>query len=51
MDDNRLKTTFTQFGDVTDVKIIFKGTKSRRFCFIGNLTPKNEIIIYDTTRI
>ncbi|CAD8186826.1 unnamed protein product [Paramecium octaurelia] len=35
----QLKTIFEKKGEVSDVKVIFKGNKNRRFCFIGY---KNE---------
>lgn len=31
----QLKKIFEAKGEVTDVKIIFKGTQNRRFCFVG----------------
>ena len=37
----QLKEIFGKKGDVTDVKIIFKDKKNRRFCFIGYKNEKN----------
>ncbi|CAD8181596.1 unnamed protein product [Paramecium pentaurelia] len=37
--ESQLKTIFEKKGEVSDVKVIFKGNKNRRFCFIGY---KNE---------
>jgi multiple RNA-binding domain-containing protein 1 len=33
--ENQLRKHFETVGEVTDVKIVFRGTKNRRFCFIG----------------
>ncbi|KAM3147304.1 hypothetical protein pb186bvf_000555 [Paramecium bursaria] len=33
--ETQLKQIFEKKGEITDVKIIFKGDKNRRFCFIG----------------
>lgn len=35
IDEKSLKLHFSKFGEVTDVKLIFKGNMNRRFCFIG----------------
>ena len=31
----QLKEIFEKKGEVSDVKVIFKGNKNRRFCFVG----------------
>ena len=33
--EQELKEVFSKKGEVTDVKVIFKGGVNRRFCFIG----------------
>jgi RNA recognition motif-containing protein len=33
-----IKKHFESVGDITDVKISFKGDKNRRFCFVGYKT-------------
>lgn len=35
----QLKEIFEKKGEVSDVKVIFRGNKNRRFCFVGY---KNE---------
>lgn len=33
--ETQIQKIFEAKGEVTDVKIIFKGTQNRRFCFVG----------------
>ena len=35
MSEAQLKKHFDSMGEVTDVKVAFKGNKNRRFCFVG----------------
>jgi len=35
IDEDRLNTIFNKFGEITDVKVIFRENRNRRFCFIG----------------
>lgn len=33
--ESKLKEIFEKKGEVTDVKVIFKENKNRKFCFVG----------------
>lgn len=38
--EGNLKKHFESVGPVTDVKIAFKGTRNRKFCFVGYKTDE-----------
>jgi len=42
---DRLKTMFEKYGDVTDVKIVTREGKNRKFCFIGMII-QDEFFLY-----
>ena len=35
--ETKIKEMFQKFGEVTDVKIIFRTNTNRRFCFLGKI--------------
>lgn len=40
LDESRFKSIFEKCGQVTDVRIIFRENKNRRFGFVGNINYK-----------
>jgi multiple RNA-binding domain-containing protein 1 len=40
LSEGNLKTHFDTVAPVTDVKIAFKGTRHRKFCFVGYKTEE-----------